>query len=167
MIRPSKRTAHRLRLSALIAGSTSIFTAYGQQLPAGYGQATKTLSKQSDFEDTVLTVNIPRNDLKVNIDGIATPMAFGFGAWLATTNGKGGMDVMMGGLVLLEDEVNPVTSALLDHELEVGTQPAVYFLHDWGTGPAQKRVTGFRAVLNDLGNRKTTVAKPAAHHGEV
>jgi hypothetical protein len=35
------------------------------------------------------------------------------------TKGDGGMDVMMGDLVLLEDEVNPVMSALLDNGLEV------------------------------------------------
>jgi hypothetical protein len=35
------------------------------------------------------------------------------------TKGDGGMDVMMGDLVLLEDEINPVMSALLDNGLEV------------------------------------------------
>jgi hypothetical protein len=54
----------------------------------------------------------PRNDLKVTIDGIATPRPSA-GGWLAMTKGTGGNDVMMGDLVLLEDEVNPVMSALL------------------------------------------------------
>ena len=35
------------------------------------------------------------------------------------TKGTGGHDLMMGDLVLLEDEVNPVMSALLDNSLEV------------------------------------------------
>ena len=38
----------------------------------------------------MLKVNIPRSDLKVTIDGIATPTPFGFGGWLALTKGDGG-----------------------------------------------------------------------------
>jgi hypothetical protein len=80
--------------------------------------------------------------LKVSIDGIATPTPFGFGGWLAMTKGDGGMDVMMGDLVLLEDEVNPVMSALLDNGLEVTAvhnhfffeNPRVFYMHVHGHG---------------------------------
>ena len=34
------------------------------------------------------------------------------------------------------------------------TEPDVYFLHYWGTGPAAKLATGFRAALNELGKKK-------------
>jgi hypothetical protein len=43
----------------------------------------KTVGKQGDFKDGVLKVNIPRSDLKVSVDGIATPTPFGFGGWFA------------------------------------------------------------------------------------
>lgn len=51
----------------------------------------KTLGKQGDFNLKVLKVNIPRNDLKVPIDGSVAPTPFGFGGWLAMTKGTGGM----------------------------------------------------------------------------
>jgi len=87
---------------------------FGQaSMPADYQSVLTTLGKQGDFKDNVLRVNVPRNDLHVAIDGVATPTSFGFGGWLAPTKGSGGMDVMMGDLALTEDEVNPVTSALL------------------------------------------------------
>jgi hypothetical protein len=97
--------------------------AVAQNMPTDYDAALKTLGKQGDFKDNVLKIDIPRNDLKVIIDGIATPTPFGFGGWLAMTKADGGNDVMMGDLVLLEDEVNPVMSALLNSGLESDGSP--------------------------------------------
>ena len=126
----------------MMVGSVTMFTTYGQQMPAEYDQALKMLGKQGDFKENVLKINIPRNDLKVTIDGIETPTPFGFGGWLAITKGDGGMDVMMGDLVLVEDEVNPVMSALLDNGLEVTAihnhfffeSPRIFYMHVHGHG---------------------------------
>jgi len=45
------------------------------------------------------------------------------------------------------------------HHHMTGTQPTIYFLHYWGTGPADKLATAFKAALDQLGTPKTTAAK--------
>src|ERR1051326_3387448 len=116
--------------------------ARGQQIPPEYDAVLKTLGKQGDFKANVLKINIPRNDLTVVVDGVATPTPFGFGGWLAMTKGDGGKEVMMGDLVLVQDEVNPVMSALLDQGLEVTAlhnhffyeDPRMFYMHVMGHG---------------------------------
>src|SRR6516225_3056031 len=134
--------------------------ATAQQMPADYDGVLKTLGKQGDFKDGVLKINIPRSDLKVTIDGIATPTPFGFGGWLAMTKGNAGMDVMMGDLVLQEDEVNPVMSALLDHGLEVTAvhnhfffeSPRIFYMHVHGHGMAADLARMAKPALDLIGH---------------
>jgi uncharacterized protein DUF1259 len=98
-----------------VAASTRTFA----QTPPDYQAVLTTLGRTGDFKDGVLKVNIPRCDLKVVIGQRAAPTPFGFGGWVALTKGTAGTDVMMGDLVLTEDEVNPVMSALLQNGLDV------------------------------------------------
>ena len=93
--------------------------AVAQQVPADYQEVLNLLDKKGDFKAEVLKVNIPRNDLKMTIQGFPTPTSFGFGGWISLTKGTGEMDVMMGDLVLLQEEVNPVMYALLDNGIDI------------------------------------------------
>jgi len=146
-------------IRTLIMASGIALLAYGQQMPAEYDQVLRTLGKQGDFKDNVLKINIPRNDLKVTVDGIASPTPFGFGGWLAMTKGDGGMDVLMGDLVLLEDEVNPVMSALLDNGLEVTAvhnhfffeNPRIFYMHVHGHGRAADLARMARPAVDLIG----------------
>jgi uncharacterized protein DUF1259 len=135
-------------MSTTIALITAVLLAApivsAQDMPTDYAGVLKTLNRQGDYKDYVLKVNIPRTDLKVIVDGVATPTPFGFGGWISLTKGTGGMDVMMGDLVLTEDEVNPVMSALLTNGLDVTAlhnhfffdTPRVYYMHVHGHGSA-------------------------------
>jgi uncharacterized protein DUF1259 len=138
-------------------------------MPADYQAVLTTLGKQGDFKESVLRVNIPRNDLHVVIDGVATPTPFGFGGWLALTKGTGGMDVMMGDLVLTEDEVNPVMSALLTNGLDVTAlhnhfffdTPRVYYMHVHGHGNAAELATRVKPALALIGTHPPAASSPS------
>ena len=114
------------------------------QTPADYQAVLTALGRTGDFKDGVLKVNIPRGDLKVVIGQRAAPTPFGFGGWVALAKGTGGTDVMMGDLVLTEDEVNPVMSALLENGIEVTAlhnhffweQPRIFYMHVHAMGSA-------------------------------
>jgi hypothetical protein len=153
--------------SFVLAASLALAaTASAQEMPADYAGVLKTVGKQGDFKDGVLKVNIPRSDLKVSVDGIATPTPFGFGGWFALTKGSGGMDVMMGDLVLTEQEVNPVMSAILQNGLEVTAlhnhffydNPRIFYMHVHGHGTAADIATKIAPAVALIGKG----APPAA-----
>jgi hypothetical protein len=124
-------------------------------MPADYNAVLSTLGKTGDFKDGVLKVNIPRNDLRVTISQRPAPTPFGFGGWVALTKGEG-MDVMMGDLVLTEDEVNPVMSALLQNGLDVTAlhnhffweQPRIFYMHVHGMGSASDLAKRVRPAID-------------------
>jgi hypothetical protein len=114
----------------------------------------------------VLKVNIPRSDLKVSVDGIATPTPFGFGGWIALTKGSGGMDVMMGDLVLTEQEVNPVMSAVLQNGLDVTAlhnhffydSPRIFYMHVHGHGRAADLASKIAPAIAMIGKGPVAAA---------
>lgn len=142
-------------LALLLLTATS---AVAQEIPADYQGVLNALARTGDFKDGVLKVNIPRNDLKVTVAGVATPTPFGFGGWIALTKGTG-MDVMMGDLVLTQDEVNPVMSAVLAQGLDVTAlhnhffweSPRMFYMHVHGHGSAADLAKRIKPALDLIG----------------
>ena len=124
-----------------------------------YQQVLKIVGKSGDYKANVLKVNIPRNDIHVTIDNLAVPTPFGFGGWFAMTKGNSGDDVLMGDLVLLQEEVNPVMSALLDHGIEVTAlhnhffweTPQIYYMHVHAHGKATELAEHIKPALDLIG----------------
>jgi hypothetical protein len=133
--------------------------ASAQEMPAEYQQVLTTLGRQGDFKANVLKVNIPRNDISVTVANVRTPTPFGFGGWVAMTKGTGGSEVMMGDLVLTQEEVNPVMSALLDNGLDVTAlhnhffwdEPRMFFMHVHGHGSAADLARRVKPALDLIG----------------
>ena len=145
--------------------------AMAQDVPAEYQQVLTTLGKQGDFKANVLKVNIPRNDVSVTVKGVKTPTPFGFGGWVAMTKGTGGMEVMMGDLVLTQDEVNPVMSALLDNGIDVTAlhnhflwdEPRMFYMHVHAHGSAAELARKVKPALDLIGkgSRPAVATAPA------
>jgi Domain of Unknown Function (DUF1259) len=156
----------------ILAAAISAPSALAQDIPSDYQQVLKATGKSGDYKANVLKVNIPRNDLHMTIAGYSLPTPFGFGGWFALTKGDGGEDVMMGDLVLTQDEVNPVMSALLDHGLEVTAlhnhffweEPRVFFMHIHGHGKAATLADEIKPALDLIGKTPPSAssAKPPA-----
>jgi hypothetical protein len=144
--------------------------ARAQEVPPEYQQVLTTLGKQGDFKDNVLKVNIPRNDVKVTVAGVATPTPFGFGGWVALTKATDGSQVLMGDLVLLEDEVNPVMSAVLDAGFDVTAlhnhffwdEPRMFYMHVHGHGSAADLARKLKPAVDMIGKKAAAGASPGA-----
>jgi len=120
----------------------------------------------------VLKVNIPRNDLRVTINQRPAPTPFGFGGWIALTKGTDGAEVLMGDLVLTEDEVNPVMSAVLNNGLDVTAlhnhffweQPRMFYMHVHGMGSAADLARRVKPAIDliDQAAKRTSTPAPGA-----
>jgi hypothetical protein len=121
----------------------------------------------------VLKVTAPRKDFPIKVDGWTMPPFMGLTSWAAFKAGGKAPVMVMGDLVLLEDEVNPVMSALLDHGLAVTAlhnhflfdQPHVYFMHLGGEGSVDALGKGVKLVLEAMRAVRKQNPKPAAAFG--
>ena len=166
-------TMKRTRLAMLACLVFWSVSGYAQEIPSDYQEVLKSLDRKGDFKDGVLKVNIPRNDLKMTVQGISTPTPFGFGGWVAFTKTTDGNEVMMGDLVLLQDEVNPVMSALLDNGIEVTAlhnhffwdDPHVFYMHVHGMGKAADLARRVKPAFELIGHLPPPSVAPLSTGG--
>lgn len=114
----------------------------------------------------VYKVGFPRTDLHVTVHGLAIKPGLALGSWAAFT-GSDDNAMVMGDLVLLEQELNPVIDKLRDagfeitaiHNHLIDETPRVLYLHYRGHGQAVQLATTLKTAL---GVSKTPLEKPAA-----
>jgi hypothetical protein len=110
----------------------------------------------------------PRTDLQVTLDGVAIKPAFALGGWAAFKPAHGGA-MVMGDLVLLESEITPVMTKLIENGIDVTAvhnhllraSPATYYLHIGGHGDPVKMIGAIRAAL-EASKTPLTAPAPAA-----
>lgn len=126
----------------------------------------QVLGRSGQKTGEVYRVAFPRTDLHVSVNGLAIKPGLALGSWSAFL-GSDDNAMVMGDLVLLEDELNPV----LDHLRSAGFEitavhnhlahetPRVLYMHYMGHGPAAQLATSLKAAL---AASKTPLEKPAA-----
>ncbi|MDB6031583.1 MAG: protein of unknown function LppY and LpqO, partial [Verrucomicrobiales bacterium] len=118
-------------------------------------QTITGLSGKMNAEEGVFKVSSPRNDVKVSVDKWQMPPFMGLTSWAAFKAGMKAQSMVMGDLVLFQDEVNPVMSAALENGLQVTAlhnhffydNPKVYFMHIGGEGKTETLAQGVKAAL--------------------
>jgi hypothetical protein len=146
-------------LIAVLGFSSGLSVAYAQA--AGLDTArieTLTGVKGTlDPKEEVFRVVLPRADLSVTAAGVKMTPPMGLTSWAAFKR-AGARVVVMGDLVLLEDQVNPVMSTALDQGLEVTAlhnhffwdSPKVMFMHIGGTGDETTLATAVGRVFSRM-----------------
>src|SRR5260370_1125601 len=97
------------------------------------------------------------------------PPFMGLTSWAAFMTGMKGEAMVMGDLVLMQDEINPVMSAALDNGLQVTAlhnhflfdEPKVYFMHIGGEGSLETLATGVRKALDKVKEVRAANPQPA------
>jgi hypothetical protein len=157
----------RLFRSMVIVGaifaSTSMASAQAidwQKIDDAFGR------KPAAVAGDVHRYGFPRTDLNVTLDGVAIKPALALGGWVAFK--PMGRDVMvMGDLVLLETEINPVMAKMIENGLEITAvhnhllraNPATFYMHVGGHGDPVKLATAIRDALSVS---KTPLESPTA-----
>lgn len=151
-------------LGACLLGSVSS----AQAQDVDWQKVDETLGRKPAVSDDVHRYGFPRSDLSVTLDGVTIKPALALGGWVAFKLGHGGA-MVMGDLVLLETEINPVMAKMIANGLEITAihnhllraSPATFYMHVAGHGDPVKLAA---AIHDALAESKTplTVAAPAS-----
>src|SRR5205085_10014148 len=114
----------------------------------------------------VYKITIGRDDLKLKEMGAPINSRMGLNTWAAFFGSDANAEIA-GDVAMLSQEVTPVLKALRSNGLNIvaihhhmtSTQPSIYFLHSWGTGPAEKLPGGFKAELNEVGKGQAKASR--------
>jgi hypothetical protein len=160
-----KRRSIPILSATLTAALISCGSAVGAD--SDWAPVAKALGRSgTEMPGGVYRVGLARSDLKVTLDGVQIKPPLALGSYLAFQK-MGGDGMVMGDLVLLHEEVNPVMKKLVDGGIEITalhnhllrSSPAVMYMHFSGHGDPVKLATALREALSQS---KTPLAAPAA-----
>ena len=128
--------------------------ALAQAADIDWTKVDAALGKSAVVSGDVHRYGLPRSDLKVTLDGVAIKPALALGGWVAFAP-MGGEAMVMGDLVLLDTEITPVMTSLLDGGLDITAihnhilraSPATFYMHVGGHGDPVKMAAVIRSAL--------------------
>jgi len=159
-----------MRTVQMLVTLTSIvaltITTAGNAQEIDWKKVDTALGKTAAVSGEVHRYGLPRSDLQVTVDGVAIKPALALGGWTAFTP-MGGGAMVMGDLVLLETEINPVMAKLIEGGIEITAvhnhllraNPETFYMHIGGHGDPVKMAEIIRSAL---ALSKTPFAPPAA-----
>jgi biotin operon repressor len=126
----------------------------------------EAIGRSAAVSGDVHRYGFPRTDLTVTLDGVTIKPSLALGGWTAFKPAHGGA-MVMGDLVLLETEITPVMTKLIENGLEITAvhnhvlrgSPATFYMHVGGHGDPVKLATAIRTALAES---KTPLTPPAA-----
>jgi hypothetical protein len=135
---------------------------FGQSLDTS--SIDQALGRSGQKSGEVYKLSFPRTDLHVTVNGLAIKPGLALGSW-AAFSGTDDKAMVMGDLVLLQGEVNPVMKKLRDHGFEItavhnhllNETPGVMYMHYMGEGNAKQLATSLHDALAES---KTPLGKP-------
>ncbi|MBW8888889.1 MAG: DUF1259 domain-containing protein [Fibrobacteres bacterium] len=157
----------------VVAGSLA---AYGKDLLSDTSriQSLTGMKGAWNAKEGVFKVSSPRTDLPVSVDGFAMPPFMGLTTWVGFFDGGKAEAMIMGDLVLFQDEVDPVLDALLASGVQVTAlhnhffydNPKVYFMHVSGDDSLARLAGGVGKAMEAVKSiRKAHAALPLAFEG--
>ena len=121
------------------------------------------IGHKGEMSKGVYKYTIGRPDVALKEHGIPVSTFMGFNTW-AAWQGTPEKAAVAGDFTMLENEVAPVTKALVENGIEVVAvhnhmvheEPRIFFLHYWGVGNAEQLAKGLRTALNQTGKSELT-----------
>jgi hypothetical protein len=152
----------RAILPILVGGAALAFATSAGAQEIDWSKVDAALGRKAAVTGDVHRYGFPRTDLTVTLDGVTIRPTLALGGWVAFKPAHGGA-MVMGDLVLLEPEINPVMTALIQNGLEITAihnhilrgSPATFYMHVGGHGDPAKMAT---AILQALQSSKTPLA---------
>jgi Domain of Unknown Function (DUF1259) len=131
-----------------------VFSSAAVAADIDWSKVDAALGKTATVQGDVHRYGIPRSDLQVTLDGVTIKPALALGGWVAFEPAKYGT-MLMGDIVLTENEVTPVMTKLLQSGIDITAlhnhlmraTPATFYMHVRGHGDPVKLATAIRAAL--------------------
>src|SRR5262245_64728105 len=100
--------------TCIIAGAGLALASAANAQAVDWQQVDKEMGRSATVTGDVHRYGFPRSDLKVTVDGVTIRPALALGGWVAFKPAASGA-MVMGDLVLLETEINPVMAKLIEN----------------------------------------------------